>query len=116
MDQWRRRTPVACRIIGFGIHQGDVDGIAVCRMFNHAISGTDLPRYLTSDNDPLFRFHRWMANLRIPDVMEIKSIPYVPMSRPFIERVIDTIRREYLDHVPFWNPLDLERKLGEFKD
>ena len=110
MDQWSRR------IIGFGIHQGDFDGIAVCRMLNHAISGTDPPRYLSTDNDPLFRFHRWQANLRILDVTEIKSVPYAPNSHPFIERVIGTIRREYLDHAPFWNSLDLERKLGEFKD
>ncbi len=110
MDQWSRR------IIGFGIHQGNVDGMAVCRMFNQVISGSDPPRYLSLDNDPLFRFHRWKANLRILNVAEIKSVPYVPMSHPFIERVIGTIRREYLDHVPFWNSLDLERKLGEFKD
>jgi putative transposase len=110
MDQWSRR------IIGFGIHHGDVDGITVCRMFNHAISGADPPRYLSSDNDPLFLFHRWKANLRILDVTEIKSVPYVPRSHPFIERVIGTIRREYLDHVPFWNSIDLERKLREFID
>ena len=110
MDQYSRR------IIGFGIHQGDVDGIVLCRMFNHAISGSDPPRYISSDNDPLFRFHRWKANLRILDVAEIKSVPYVPMSHPFIERAIGTIRREYLDQVPFWNSLDLERKLEEFKD
>jgi putative transposase len=106
---------VACRIIGFGIHQGPVDGVALCRMFNHAISGADPPRYLSTDNNPLFRFHRWRANLRILDVEEIKSVPFVPISHPFIERVIGTIRREYLDHVPFWNSLDLERKLLEFK-
>jgi len=47
---------------------------------------------------------------------EIKSVPYAPMSHPFIERVIGTIRREYPDHVPFRDSLDLERKLGEFKD
>lgn len=107
---------MARQIIGFGIHQGPVDGIALCRMFNHAISGADPPRYLSSDNDPLFRFHRWRANLRILDVEEIKTVPYIPMSHPFIERVIGTIRREYLDHVPFWNSLDLERKLREFKN
>ena len=110
MDQWSRR------IIGFGVHRGNVDGIAVCRMFNHAISGADPPRYLSSDNDPLFRFHRWRANLRILDVEEVKSVPYTPMSHPFIERVIGTIRREFLDDVPFWNSLDLEQKLSEFKD
>ena len=115
MDQWRRHTPVACRIIGFGIHQGPVDGVAVCRMFNQVVSGSDPPRYLSSDNDPLFQFRRWKANLRILDIAEIKSVPYAPMSHPFIERVIGTIRREYLDQVPFWNSLDLERKLDEFK-
>ena len=71
------------------------------KMFNQAISGTDPPKTLSSDNDPLFKSYRWLANLRILDVNEIKSIPYAPMSHPFIERVIGTIRREYLDHVPF---------------
>jgi transposase InsO family protein len=38
------------------------------------------------------------------------------MSHPFVERLIGTIRREYLDHVLFWTSLGLERKLSEFKD
>ena len=110
MDQYSRR------IIGFGIHPGDVDGIAVCRMFNRAISGSDPPGHLSSDNDPLFRFNRWQANLRILEVEEIKSVPYVPMSHPFVARLIGTIRREYLDHVIFWNSLVLERTLCEFRN
>ena len=32
----------------------------------------------------LFKFHRWRANLRIFEVEEIKSVPYVPTSHPFI--------------------------------
>ncbi|MEN8106880.1 MAG: integrase core domain-containing protein [Pseudomonadota bacterium] len=58
---------------------------------------------------------RWQANLRILDVKEIKSVPYVPLSHPFVERLIGTIRREYLDHALFWNASDLERKLEEFR-
>ena len=42
-------------------------------------------------------------------------MPQVPLSHPFVERVIGTIRREFLDHVLFWNARDLERKLGEFQ-
>jgi putative transposase len=103
------------RIIGFGVAPADLDGIAVCRMFNRAISGQSLPRYLSSDNDPLFRSHRWLANLRVLEVEEIKSLSCVPRSHPFIERLIGTIRREYLDHVFFWTQLDLERKLNAFK-
>ncbi|MDH3217581.1 MAG: transposase [Candidatus Krumholzibacteria bacterium] len=43
------------------------------------------------------------------------AVPYVPISHPFIERLIGTIRREFLDHVLFWNAIDLERKLDEFR-
>ena len=46
-----------------------------------------MPKYLSSDNDPLYRFHRWQANLRVLEVTGIKSIPYVPLSHPFVERL-----------------------------
>ena len=62
-----------------------------------------------------FRFHRWLANLRVLEIEEIKSIPYVPVSHPFVERLIGTIRREVLDQVLFWNALDLTRKLEAFR-
>ena len=75
-----------------------------------------LPRYLSSDNDPLFKFHRFQANLRILDIHEIKTLPHVPLSHPFIERLIGTIRRECLDKLFFWNQRDLENKLNEFKN
>ncbi|MFL7871931.1 MAG: helix-turn-helix domain-containing protein [Anaerolineales bacterium] len=95
MDQFTRR------IIGFGAHAGDVDGLALCRLFNQAVSAAAVPHYLSSDNDPLFRYHRWQANLRILDIEEIKTVPYTPLSRPFVERLVGTIRREYLDHTLF---------------
>ncbi len=69
-----------------------------------------------TDHDPVFRYHQWQANLRILGIDEIKTIPNVPVSHPFIERLIGTIRREYLDHVLFWNESDLERKLDAFKE
>jgi hypothetical protein len=39
-------------------------------------------------HDPLFRFHRWLANLRVLAIEEVKSVPYAPVSRPFIERLV----------------------------
>ena len=80
------------------------------------IGGSKSPRYLSSDHDPLFRFHQWHANLRILEVTQVKTVPYVPLSHPFVERLIGTIRREYLDHVPFWTARDLEKKLLSFKE
>ena len=51
MDQFTRR------IVGFGVYGGIVDGAALCRMFGQAIQGQSLPKYLSTDNDPLYRFH-----------------------------------------------------------
>ena len=104
------------RIIGFGVEGGTIDGAAVCRMFNCVVAGQPLPKHISMDHDPLFRFHRWRANLRVLEIEEIKSVPYVPMSHPFIERLIGTIRREYLDRVFFWNSVDLTGKLVAFQD
>ena len=59
MDQYTRR------IIGFGVYAGAVDGPSLCQMLNRAIRGAVSPRYISSDNDPLFRFHQWKAKLRI---------------------------------------------------
>jgi transposase InsO family protein len=36
-------------------------------------------------------------------------------SHPFIERLIGTVRREFLDQTLFWNADDLERKLADFR-
>jgi hypothetical protein len=42
-------------------------------------------------------------------------VPDVPLSHPFVECLIGTMRREFLDQVLFWNGRDLERKLAEFQ-
>src|SRR5438093_11909253 len=41
MDQFTRR------IVGFVVHRGVVDGVALCRMFNRAIHTQALPKYLS---------------------------------------------------------------------
>jgi transposase InsO family protein len=109
MDQCTRR------IVGFGVQAGVVDGPALCRMFNRAIRGGHVPKRLSSDHDPLYRFAQWRANLRILDIAEVKTVPYVPLSHPFVERLIGTVRREYLDRTLFWTADDLESKLADFR-
>jgi transposase InsO family protein len=78
------------RIIGFGVHAGQVD-------------------------DPLFQYHPWKTNLRVLEIVEIKSLPPVPLSHPFVERLIGSIRRELLDQTLFWTATDLENKLSEYQ-
>ena len=108
MDHFTRR------IIGFGVHSSDVDGVALCSMFNEAISSETIPIHLSSDNNPLFLYYQWQVNLRILDVEEVKSILYTPTSHLFIVRFIGTIPREDLDQLFFWNKSDLEQKLEIF--
>ena len=109
MDQYTRR------IVGFAVHAGNVDGPALCRMFNDATSGQGWPEHISSDNDPLFQYHRWKANMRVLKINEIKSLPHVPMSHPFVERLIGSIRRELLDQTLFWTAIDLENKLQDYQ-
>jgi transposase InsO family protein len=110
MDQFTRR------IIGFAAHKGPVTGIDLCCMFHKIISRKGLPKYLSSDNDPLFHFYQWKANCRILDIEEIKSVPYVPTSHPFVERLIGSVRREILDKTFYWNAYDLQNKLELFQN
>ena len=107
MDQY------TSRIIGFSVHAGNVDGPARCRMFNEASSEQGWPNRISTDNDPLFQYRQWKANLRILEIEETKSLPHVPMSHPFVERLIGSVRRELLDQTFFWTATDLESKLGE---
>lgn len=109
MDQYTRR------IIGFGVHAGHVDGQALCQIFNQTTSGQGGPKYLSSDNDPLFQYHRWNANLRVLDIEEIKSVPHVQVSHPFIERLIGSIQRELTDQTLLWTATTLQNKLQNYQ-
>src|SRR6202521_5587122 len=67
MDQFTRR------LVGVGVQRGTVIGADLCRMFNAAIHERGAPRHLSTDHDPLFEAHRWTANLRILEIVEIKT-------------------------------------------
>ena len=54
------------------------------------------------------------ADLRVLEVIEVKTVPGVPLSHPFVERLIGTIRRECLDQTLFWTT-DLEAKFRDFQ-
>ena len=51
-----------------------------------------------------------------PAVFSMFNHAEVPLSHPFIEQLVGTMRRELLDQVPFWSAGNLERKLLHFRD
>jgi transposase InsO family protein len=59
--------------------------------------------------------HRWNANFRIVGIEELKSVPGTPTSNPFIERVIGTTRREYLDQLIIFSS-SVQNKLDHFQE
>ena len=64
MDQYTRR------IAGFAVRAGNIYGQALCRMFNDATSRQGWPKRISSDNDPIFQYHRWKANIRVLEIEE----------------------------------------------
>jgi putative transposase len=60
--------------------------------------------------------HDGMAHHVIQHAAALQVSAYVPLSHPFVERLIGTIRREYLDQTLFWTAADLEHKLQLFQD
>ena len=72
-----------------------------------------MTHYISTDNNPLSQFHCWKSNLRIIEIDEVKSIPFTPISHPYVERINGTIRRECLDQTLFWNEVDLQNKLDD---
>ena len=49
--------------------------------------------------------------LGIFSVEHLRFVPYLPISHPFVENLVGTISREYLDFVPFCSARDLETRL-----
>ena len=98
----------------------EVEGIVVNQFQARASLPQQIAEAIVQPACPRFRGHDRLGEahplLRVLDVEEIKTVPYAPRSHPFVERLIGTIRREYLDRVLFWNRGDLERKLGCFRD
>jgi len=105
------------KIIDYAVHKGPIDGSAAVMMLNQIIFRYGAsPKYLSTDHDPVFRFHRWASTLRIFEIEEIKTVPHVPWSHPHPERLIGTTRRDLLDRTFFWNQSSLEKKLLNFQN
>ena len=48
MDTYTRQ------LVGFGVERTYIDGVSVCRMFDHAIAGQPLPKHASTDRDGNF--------------------------------------------------------------
>src|SRR6202165_3068874 len=72
-----------------------------------------VPRYLLRDRDRIFGAE-FRKDVKAMGIKEVLSAPRSPWQRAFVERVIDTLRREWLDHVIVLNEASLYRHLKSF--
>jgi putative transposase len=71
------------------------------------------PRYLLRSRDasygPAFR-----NRVRVMGIQEVVTAPRSPWQNPYVERLIDSIRRECLDHIIIFNESHLRRVLSRY--
>src|SRR5262249_44162426 len=85
----------------------------ISRQIIEAFPWDSSPRYLIRDRDtaygPIFR-----QRLRAMGIRDKPTAPRSPWQNPYVERLIDTIRWECLDHVIVFGEAHLRRILGRY--
>ena len=73
------------------------------------------PRFLLRDRDSIYdqSFRDRVGRMGIEEVIIAYKSPW---QNPFVERVIGSLRREYLDHLIILNESQLHRILGEYME
>jgi putative transposase len=72
-----------------------------------------IPRYLLRDRDGIFG-GEFRKDVKAMGITEVLSAPRSPWQRAYVERVIGTIRREYLDHVIVFGEASLYQHMQLF--
>ncbi len=83
------------------------------RLLIEAFPRDTAPKYLLHDRDKIYglKFRRTVLNIGIE---EVRISPHSPWQNPYLERVIGSIRREWLDHMIIFNENHLRRVLREY--
>ena len=71
------------------------------------------PRYLQRDRDRIFG-RDFVKQVKAMGIKQVLSAPRAPWQRAYVERVIGTIRREWLDHMIVFNARSLYQHLQSF--
>ena len=71
------------------------------------------PRYLLRDGDGIYG-ERVRRRIHFLGIDEVVTAPASPWQNPFVERVIGSLRREFLEHVIILNERHLRRLLSSY--
>ncbi|MGO8804751.1 integrase core domain-containing protein [Candidatus Binatus sp.] len=85
------------------------------RQITEAFPWETAPRYLLRDRDASFGSD-FRSRVEAMGITEVITAPRSPWQNAYVERVIGSIRREYLDHVLIFNERHLRRVLSSYVD
>ena len=83
------------------------------QQMREALPFDQIPRYLLRDRDGIFG-GEFQQDVKAMGITEVLSAPRSPWQRAYVERVIGTIRREYLDHVVVFGEASLHQHMKLF--
>lgn len=78
-----------------------------------AFEGKAVPHYLLRDRDALYG-RRFTNQLRAMGIQQLVTAPQSPWQNVYVERVIQSIRHECLNHVIIFNKRHLQRMLSSY--
>ena len=85
----------------------------ITQQLREAFPFEQIPRYLLRDRDGIFG-GEFRKDVKAMEIKEVLSAPRSPWQRAYIERVIGTVRRDFLDHVIVFNEASLYRHVKSF--
>ena len=85
------------------------------QQLRNAFPHDEFPRYLLRDRDAIFGLD-FREQVRTLGIEEVLSTPRSPWQRAYVERMIGSIRREYLDHIFVFDEASLRRILAAYFD
>jgi transposase InsO family protein len=89
------------RVVHFGVTEHPTQEWTLLQM-REAFPWDQAPRYVLRDRDATYGSD-FAAMIRDVGMEEVLTAPRSPWQNPFVERLVGSIRREWLDHVIVWN-------------
>ena len=100
------------RIVHFGV-TAHPTAAWTAQQLREAFPWDTAPRYLLRDRDGIFGSD-FVEQVKAMGIKQVLSTPRSPWQRAYVERVIGSIRREYLDHVIVFDAGSLTRHQNSF--
>jgi putative transposase len=106
LDHHRRR------VVHFEVTQNPTQ-VWLAQQITEAFPWDTAPRYLLRDRDTSYGLC-FQNRVRAMGIEEVLTAPRSPWQRPYVERIIGSIRGECLDHVIIFNETHLRRILSGY--